>query len=273
MIGASALALAPLSCTLLVDWDTLHEDASRVGDAALDATRLDAAEAAAPSTDAGTYAAAVLAAKPVAYYRFEEPSGATVHSDVSGAPDGTIVGGAARGAGAVGGGIVLDGTDGRVDFGDAFAFVEDASKAFTIELWVRADRVDQRNDRIFSRELVNGTARSGVFAISRTDNVGFARQQMSGAGGMGVYSAGPLRASTFTHLAATCDGTTCRLYLDGVAVSGGTGAGQSLPPTTVSFLLGNANKGGNALQGAVDELAVYDTALPADVVAGHAHAR
>lgn len=265
LLGA-ALAFGAGACTLAADWDGIHEDAPVE------------ARPPAPSSDV-PYANEVLAADPVAYYRFEEASGDIARSEIAGAPDGMLRGGATRGTGLVGRGVDLDGVDGHVDFGRAFAFVDDAREAFTIELVVRVDRVDDDYARIFSREWrVDGDTLTGVLLFSHVSNLGFRRVNVDPATSevdlsrsMGTFGGKPLAAGRVTHLATTCDAATCRLFVDGALVGGnGAPAGESVEPRDRIFVVGRAAPAPNALRGAVDELAVYRRALGADVVARHA---
>ena len=74
---------------------------------------------------------------------------------------------------------------------------------------------------------------------------------------------------TYHHLVATFDGTRAELYLDGANVDGGTTTG-SLIDNAGPLRLGATSSGSNPLLGALDEVAIYDYALPANVVAEHA---
>lgn len=270
VVAAAALAYAAAlpACTALVDWDTIHEDevAGRTdggADAPIDV----------PGSDQ-PYVAQVLAAKPIAYYRFEEASGDRVENVVGGAFPGTLRGGTTRTDGAVGRGVQLDGVDGRLDLGDSFAFVEDQTRSWSVELVVRVDRVDGDYARIYSREGKSGSDRTGVTLFSHDDVAGFQRMPGGGRTAMGTFTAEPLATGRFLHLVTTCDPELCRLYVDGTRVGGnGNAAGSSAPSGVAdSFVVGSSSLGANALRGVLDEVAVYEVALGADVVAAHRRA-
>ncbi|RZL14424.1 MAG: hypothetical protein EOO62_05500, partial [Hymenobacter sp.] len=74
-----------------------------------------------------------------------------------------------------------------------------------------------------------------------------------------LYGTTNLTAGRWQHLAATWDGTSLRLYLDGVDVSGTQNAG---PATANSQLqLGRSATYGEALNGRLDEVRIYNTPL------------
>jgi hypothetical protein len=75
------------------------------------------------------------------------------------------------------------------------------------------------------------------------------------------------------HVALTYDGTTYRLYIDGVA--DGTLASATAPKTTTSDPMGIGYRSGASnefFNGVIDEVAVYNTALSAARIAAHSAA-
>lgn len=75
-----------------------------------------------------------------------------------------------------------------------------------------------------------------------------------------------LAVGTAHHVAATYDGTTARIYVDGVST--GTAAGTMYNLGTAALRLG-ASEAGEAYAGTVDELAFYGTALSGTRIAAH----
>jgi hypothetical protein len=71
-----------------------------------------------------------------------------------------------------------------------------------------------------------------------------------------------LAANTWTHLAATYDGTALRLYVNGVQVSSLNVAG-SMPSSTGALKLGGNAVWGEWFKGKIDDVRVYARALTA----------
>jgi hypothetical protein len=76
----------------------------------------------------------------------------------------------------------------------------------------------------------------------------------------------------YTHLVATFDGSTARLFVNGIESMSLAAVGATAD-VDVPFVIGE-NHEGNEFLGAIDEVAVYGTALsPARVQAHYAAAR
>ncbi len=78
-------------------------------------------------------------------------------------------------------------------------------------------------------------------------------------------SAGQLPANVWTHLAATYDGATIRLYVNGT-LSGSTTATGSLPASTGPFRIGGNAIWDEFFSGQLDDLRLYNRALSATEV-------
>jgi len=77
--------------------------------------------------------------------------------------------------------------------------------------------------------------------------------------------------SQWTHVAATYDGTTMRIYVNGAEV-GSRSYSDGIAATTASLMLGENSEGnsGQNFRGIIDEAAVYDVALSAITILDHA---
>jgi hypothetical protein len=97
---------------------------------------------------------------------------------------------------------------------------------------------------------------------------------VSTSGSDSIETTNVLVVGTFTHVAATHDGTTGRIYIDGVEAASGP---LPLPPdTTMPFSIGcdHANSAiDNPFQGVIDEVIVFDRALSAATILAHVKAR
>jgi hypothetical protein len=82
-------------------------------------------------------------------------------------------------------------------------------------------------------------------------------------------SAPNLTQDRFTHVVGTYDGSTLTLYLDGVQ-AGRHGASAAIDAASTDMTIGATRNGTYGhFVGSLDEVALYDKALPLDRVAAH----
>ncbi len=277
MLSRFAWLLVPVcGCSLLVsttglsDGEARGADGGGSGDGApvSDAGAGDGGiESAAPPDASDRYAAAVLSDGPRAYMRLDDVAGTAARNSVPGAAA-TYVGTVKLGAtGAIAGNAAVELSDGWIDFGDNFAFGGDAPN--TIELWMRPTVVNDTRF-IFDRGPSTGSAPGeGYTAYFGTGYTLAARARVVG-GEFGYVStnASP-RVDAWTHFVVSYDGGVNRLYVDGaqVAAEGAGAIGTSSPGR---FAVGNLARGQfNKFVGFVDEVAIYDRALPNSRIAAH----
>ena len=77
---------------------------------------------------------------------------------------------------------------------------------------------------------------------------------------IGAEGSTALAVNTWTHLAATYDGATLRLYVNGVQVASGARSG-SLAPSTRPLQIGGDSVYGQNFAGLIDDVRVYHVAL------------
>jgi len=82
-----------------------------------------------------------------------------------------------------------------------------------------------------------------------------------------IASTGTLPLNTWYHAAATYDGTTMRLYLNGTEVGSVAKSGSISRGRNSSVDLGRSPDGSNYLSGAIDDVRIYSSALTAAEVA------
>lgn len=139
-------------------------------------------------------------------------------------------------------------------------------QTFSIEAWFKVDN------------LVSGT-NGGIFSLARNSQVHGAMLYVGsdarlnaqvweteawiGLGG----SPGSLPLGEVIHAVLTYDGTTARLYQNGVLID--EEAGGYVPPDPTNTMFIGYYGSGTSLQGAIDEVALYDRALTEAEIIDH----
>jgi chitodextrinase len=194
----------------------------------------------------------------VAAYRFGEGTGTTT-ADVSGNGNvGTLVNGAAwTTAGKYGGAINFDGVDDHVRVADSASL--DLGSTGTVEAWVRLDRVN-RWATVVAKGTTN-TDPSHDYALQLANSGRWRCVLGNGVSAIALRSSAGPQANRYYHVACVWNGTTVQLYVDGAL---NVTAAQSLTPAVNAAPLYIGQFGGNAdrLDGIVDEVRVYNRALP-----------
>jgi len=190
----------------------------------------------------------------VAWWNFDEPAGTPVAFDISGHRLGAEVLGVERVPGIVGsaidcqGGVVLVPDDPRLSVG----------QALTLDCWVKTDVAGQ-NDRWIVNRIQGGGLDTGFrlgmvagrpcFALPQTDW----SHHLTGPE--------PLPLGRWVHLAATFDGRTMRLYVDGDEVASRERPGR-VNPSHFDLVIGNFAPGAKAhFTGLVDEVRLFSRVL------------
>lgn len=299
------LSLAALSCSVLADLEGLKGDAKDAGtssggadaaltdgawpdapaddgassdaaanDAALDAPVQDATPDA-PALDAADdapttskYAQAVMADAPALYWRLGEKVG-PVAVDVSGnGRHGSFVGAIVfEKAGAVGGGETgVELAGGHITAGDVLDFAGTAS--FTFEIWLKWNGDPINYTRLVSKEA-SGAIRDGWTVLLQdgsSPTLTFERWRDSKTSALNVTKLPA--TTTFSHIVASYDGVTMRLYVDSV-LQGTLTSAYSLIDTSAPLVVGAHSVLSNKLKGVIDEVAIYDKPLPESRILAH----
>jgi hypothetical protein len=199
----------------------------------------------------GSNASAAL----VAHYEFE---GST--NDSAGGNHGTAVGNPTYPAGVFGQAIDLDGVGDYVNCGNRPAF--NLRSQITVAAWV--------NIRMIAGQWIGIVTKgdSGWKLSTVADQSRFHFSVLGAPNPYCVYGNKAVSAGQWHHVCGTYDGTTVRLYVDGVldGIAGYTG---SISFNTTAVAIGeNLERPGRPWNGLIDDVRVYNHALsPAEVAA------
>lgn len=198
-------------------------------------------------------ASATPTATPVVALSFDEGQGDRAADTSPAGNHGVLTGARWVTTGRFGGALSFDGDD-RVTVADAASL--DSSR-LTVEAWVRPSR-DHGWQTVLSKRENAVDDRQSFALFSASD--GYTTQPRVVAGEWGPHGPRPLPVDQWSHLAATFDGTTWRLYVDGVFVSDRDGAAlvASALPLTIGANDPYTNEG---FEGLIDEVRIYDRAL------------
>lgn len=203
------------------------------------------------------YEAAVLALSPVGYWRLGERSGTTAVAEVG--PNGTYVGGSAGytlgvpGATEVDAAVLLKSSgSGYVTIPDNAAL--DVGDVFSVIVWTK--RTTNGDQWIINRG-------SGSFAVSFQTNSTLAFLR-AGVALLAESSVTVTADDEWHMIAVTKNGTTRRVYVDGVDVTVLSG-NSTCVNTATPLEIGRGS--GTQLNAAVDEVSVFNVALTAGNIA------
>ena len=189
----------------------------------------------------------------VAAYAFNEGSGTTV-ADMSGNNNnGTISAATWTTAGRFGNALVFNGTSARVTVPDAASL--QLTTGMTLEAWVfpTATPTDWR-------AIVDKTV-DGYYLMASTDKGDGPSAGGTWVGGnQNTYGPSVVEVNTWTHLAATFDGETVRLFVNGAEVAS---QAQTTPlaTTTGTLQIGGDSYPNEFFAGRIDEVRIYNRAL------------
>jgi glucose/arabinose dehydrogenase/chitodextrinase len=189
----------------------------------------------------------------VAAYSFNAGSGPTV-SDVSGTGNtGTIVNAVWTINGKFGNALTFNGANARVNIPDAPSLR--LTNGMTLEAWVNPTTVNRT-----WRDVIYKPSDNYYLEATSSRNP---PSPLAGGSSFGeTWGTAALAPNTWTHLAATYDRATLRLYVNGVEVSNRART-QAIPTSTNPLQIGGDSLFGQYFSGSIDEVRVYSSALGA----------
>jgi hypothetical protein len=156
------------------------------------------------------------------------------------------------------------------DIGHPYTFP--FQEPFTLEAWIRPERLNTHTRRVFSAESNRYPLEGGYLLGVRADGLVFSRYGRYPTPWWSTLQT-PITAGRWQHVAATYDGTTMRLYVDGQLRDERGSTGFTPNWERLSFSIGSKDRRYKFFAGGIDEAAVYTRALPADRVRAHYAAR
>lgn len=216
---------------------------------------------------------------PTALYRLNETSGQSAVDWVAG-NDAAYRTSPAGGAGPAlglpgvfidddGTAVSLDGGDDQIELGTIPDPGDPAAEGFSVEMWVKFHSNPGDTQYLFS-QLGTGPELGNALSLYR-DSLGRIVFETDRRGGQAARLSSDDAASTgaWHHIVATINASDPQnnrldLYLDGFGYSLGTGSQPILPGTlsTAPAFVGVSSSGSGHLDADLDEVALYDSALP-----------
>lgn len=188
----------------------------------------------------------------VAAYGFEEAAGTAVNDATQYANKGTMTS-VARTAGKYGQGLDFNSTNAVVTISNSPSL--QLANGMTLEAWVNPDSISG------DRNIIYKDTWSYCLAGSSSEDP---RPNLSGSfAPQGLFGTGSLPTNTWSHVAGTYDGTTLRLYVNGIEIGNQAQAGSMSVTAGALMIGGNSLVSGKVWTGLIDEVRIYNRALSA----------
>jgi chitodextrinase len=198
----------------------------------------------------------------VAGYSFDEGSGVTV-ADASGNGNvGTVSSATWSSAGHFGGALSFNGTSSLVTVPDSGSL--DLTGAMTLSAWVRPSALGGWRT-VLLKEDIGGVTSGQPYALYAETNSSKPLAMAFTTGEVRAFGPAQLPLSTWTHLAATYDGSQLRLYVNG-ALAGTQPMTGAMPASSGALRIGGNSIWGEYFAGAIDDVRLYSRALSASEI-------
>ena len=162
--------------------------------------------------------------------------------------------------------LILDGVDDHLQLPNGFA---DLSQGFTFSVWANAEEVGDYA-RFF--DFGNGSSSDNIIVAreASTNNLRF--WIFRGGSSTSIAAPDVLELDTWQLITATYDGTTMRLYVDGVEVATGSSSPPNVIERTANYI-GRSNWNNDYFKGRLDQVEILDRPLTATEIETRFNAR
>lgn len=222
------------------------------------------------SKPASAYQAAVMADRPVSYWRLNEASGETA-VDMAGPNLGTLRGEMAY---SQPGALATDLENTSLGFNGANTLVSvlynenlDIYGDFTVEAWAKPDLLDKAQTVLHKGRSPNSDA--WHYRLALTGRNFWRGSVRVGGKTYELTHTEPASLDRWAYLVLTRRGETLTFYVDATAVATATVAGDFSPSTGYLAIGRTGTTSGGYFTGDIDEVAIYHDALSAERVAAH----
>ena len=197
----------------------------------------------------------------VAYYTFDEGTGTTVGDSSGNGNNGTFSGSPTWiGSSQIDGGLDFEASDGADSI--SVGSFDVSGTELTLSAWIKPE-TDGYDQRIITKSTSSSVSTQYWQLNNELGSTEF-RLKAGGTTDRLIVSTS-LAAGTWYHLAGTYDGTTMRLYIDGVEVGNlvHSVGGALSTSASVPVVIGDSPSGSRAYDGEMDDVRVYQRALTA----------
>jgi chitodextrinase len=191
---------------------------------------------------------------PVAAYSFNAGSGSSA-VDASGGGNALTLTSTAWVSGKWGSALSFNGSTSIGSAPDAPSL--DASSGLTLEAWVYPTAGFSASESLIAKEKSGG---GFPYGLALENGRPTAWLQLSSGANPSTVAASALALNTWSFVAMTYDGSTLRVYVNGVQVAS-TAASGTIATSTGPLSVGADVQWGEAFQGSIDNVRVYSTAL------------
>ena len=206
---------------------------------------------------------AALDSSLVAAYNCNESSGSVLHDVTANHLDGTLSNQTWTTSGKFGGALTF-GSSGYVTVPDSPAL--ELTSGMTLEAWVYPTKVKKSSYASVLMKERPGELAYSLYAQSATNNPEFDYSSGTGSAVEHNLAGGrQVAVNAWTHLAATYDGATMRLYINGSPIASRADA-VAAAPSTGALRIGGDSVWGEYFTGRIDEIRIYKRALSASEI-------
>lgn len=201
----------------------------------------------------------------VAHWKFDEGAGETVADASGNGNNGTIMG-AVWTDGVKGAALQFDGVSSYVRVPDSPSL--NITSAMTIEAWIRSNSTDGARVIVSKWDDANSTWSYIFKDHNDTDTLRIELSKDIHADLIDLPGTNAIPLGEWAHVAVTFEGTTVRLYLNGVLDAEGTTTGGTIDSSWAELQIG-AISGGEVFDGMIDEVRIYNKAVSAKQIKAH----